>query len=42
MITNLTLQPAMLLWLNKAGRDKKSSTKWLEDGEDEHDVIEEN
>lgn len=39
MITNLTLQPAMLLWLNKAGRDKKSSTKWLEDGEDEDDVI---
>jgi hypothetical protein len=41
MITNLTLQPAMLLWLNKAGRDKKSSTKWLEDGEDELDVVEE-
>jgi predicted RND superfamily exporter protein len=41
MITNLTLQPAMLLWLNKAGRDKKSSTKWLEDGEDELDVMEE-
>lgn len=40
MITNLTLQPAMLLWLNKAGRDRKSSTKWLEDGEDDSDVIE--
>jgi predicted RND superfamily exporter protein len=40
MITNLTLQPAMLLWLNKAGRDKKSSTKWLEDGEDENDLLE--
>ncbi|MES2479238.1 MAG: MMPL family transporter [Bacteroidota bacterium] len=39
MITNLTLQPAMLLWLNKAGRDKRSSTKWLEDGEDESDHI---
>jgi predicted RND superfamily exporter protein len=38
MITNLTLQPAMLLWLNKAGLDKKSSTKWLEDGEDDDDV----
>lgn len=33
MITNLTLQPAMLLWLNKAGRDKESDTEWLEDDE---------
>lgn len=37
MITNLTLQPAMLLWLNKAGKDKQSSTKWLEDSDDEED-----
>jgi uncharacterized protein len=34
MVTNLTLQPAMLLWLNKAGRDKESSTKWLEDNDE--------
>lgn len=33
MITNLTLQPAMLLWLNKAGKDK-SPSKWLEDDEE--------
>ncbi|MDI9319631.1 MAG: MMPL family transporter [Phycisphaerales bacterium] len=37
MLTNLTLQPAMLLWLNKAGRDNASSTKWLEDTDDEED-----
>lgn len=37
MITNLTLQPAMLLWLNKAGRGKKKlqSSKWLEEAEEE-------
>lgn len=37
MITNLTLQPAMLLWLNKAGRGKTtiSSGKWLEETEEE-------
>jgi predicted RND superfamily exporter protein len=34
MVTNLTLQPAMLMWLNKAGRDKESSTEWLEDGDE--------
>lgn len=35
MLTNLLLLPAMLIWLNKAGRDKQSSTVWLEDHEDE-------
>lgn len=37
MITNLTLQPAMLLWLNKAGRGKKKlkSSDWLKEDEDE-------
>ncbi|MBL7712726.1 MAG: MMPL family transporter, partial [Chitinophagaceae bacterium] len=37
MITNLTLQPAMLLWLNKAGRGKQKlqSEKWLEESEDQ-------
>ncbi|MCC6186557.1 MAG: MMPL family transporter, partial [Chitinophagaceae bacterium] len=37
MITNLTLQPAMLLWLNKAGRDKASETTWLEDTTEEEE-----
>lgn len=36
MVTNLTLQPAMLLWLNKAGKDGDSNSKWLEEGEEEH------
>lgn len=37
MITNLTLQPAMLLWLNKAGRGKQKlqSEKWLEESEEQ-------
>jgi predicted RND superfamily exporter protein len=35
MITNLTLQPAMLLWLNKAGRN--NSTKWLTGDDDDDD-----
>lgn len=39
MITNLTLQPAMLLWLNKAGRDKKSETTWLEDTTEEEEEL---
>lgn len=38
MFTNLTLQPAMLLWLNKAGKDKQSSTKWLEDHDDNNEL----
>jgi hypothetical protein len=38
MITNLTLQPAMLLWLNKAGHDKESSTEWLEDIEEDDEA----
>ncbi len=38
MITNLTLQPAMLLWLNKAGRGK--STTWMVENEEEDDTEE--
>lgn len=39
MITNLTLQPAMLLWLNKAGRGKNKlkTEKWLEETEEDND-----
>jgi predicted RND superfamily exporter protein len=39
MVTNLTLQPAMLLWLNKAGRGKKKiqSSQWLEEEDEEEE-----
>jgi uncharacterized protein len=35
MVTNLTLQPAMLLWLNKAGKDGSTRSKWLEEKEED-------